>query len=250
MMINSMEDLLTCRRNELVPDNPQIEKKGIEGLLEYRLSEIKMPAESIWLKYDEDEHKYTGRSKAAEYIRELYGIDPSETGSINVIFNSWAYLSRILRGMSREHWDNEEYALEYLDDIFEGYEEIRRKLDKLADYHYSLANLMPAPAGFAAGRSADGKGMINRDNDMPDLYYRRAEKDFPQMYRWINEHMDVYSLQVFNEYDSGCVDGHANEPVSDDPVEWVPFERSIDNAIACIESRAERIINRRYHGRE
>ncbi len=244
-MINSIEDLLTCRRNELMPDSSHIRKSGIEGLLEYRLSEIKMPPESIWQRYDEDEHKYVGRSKAAEYIGDLYGIDVFETGGISVIFNSWAYISRILRGMSREHWDNEEYALEYLDDIFEGYEGIRHKLDKLADYHYSLANLMPAPAGFAYSRSLDGKGNPRRDNDMPDLYYRRAEKDFPQMFKWINDNMDAFSLQVFREYDSECEDGCANEPVSDDPVEWVPFERSIDDALACIERRAERI-----HGRE
>ncbi|MBQ9332854.1 MAG: hypothetical protein IJS12_00785 [Lachnospiraceae bacterium] len=243
-MINSIEDLLTCRRNELMPDSPHIRKSGIEGLLEYRLSEIKMPPESIWQRYDEDEHKYVGRSKAAEYIGDLYGIDVFETGGISVIFNSWAYISRILRGMSREHWDNEEYVLEYLDDIFEGYEEIRHKLDKLADYHYSLANLMPAPAGFAYCRSGDGKGNPGRDNDMPDLYYRRAEKDFPQMFKWINDNMDAVSLQVFREYDSECEDGRANEPVSDDPVEWVPFERSIDDAIACIERRAERIHDR------
>ena len=104
---------------------------------------------------------------------------------------------------------------------------------------------MPAPAGFAYCRSVDGKGNPRRDNDMPDLYYRRAEKDFPQMFKWINDNMDAFSLQVFREYDSECEDGRANEPVSDDPVEWVPFERSIDDAIACIERRAERI-----HGRE
>ena len=138
---------------------------------------------------------------------------------------------------------NEEYALANLDEIFDGYEGIRRNLDKLADYHHSLANMMPAPVGLNGSRSHDGKGNFLRDNDMPDIYYKRAEKDFPQMYRWINDHMEDYSLQIFKEYESYCSDGHANAPVSDDPVELVPFEHSVDNAIACIEWRAMKVFN-------
>ena len=87
--------------------------------------------------------------------------------------------------------------------------------------------------------------MMEKD-DMPDIYYKRSEKDFPLMYQWINVHMEDYSLQIFKEYESYCRDGQAKEPVSDDPVEWVPFEYSVDNAIACIEWRAMKIFNRWY----
>ena len=64
------------------------------------------------------------------------------------------------------------------------------------------------------------------------------------MYRWINENMEAFSLQIFREYESYCEDGHANIPVTDDPVELLPFEWSIDNAIMCIEWRSMKLFNR------
>ena len=247
MLIKNREDLLVCRRNELVPENPSVLKTGIEGLLEYRINRNKRHPDCIYQSYDETKHKYIGKSKTAEYFEALYGVDPIEIGSSDTIFNCWSFLSRFIKGMSRERCSNEEYALENLDEIFNGYEDIRCKLDKLADYHHSLANLMPAPVGFNGSKSHDGKGRYNRDNDMPDIYYRRAEKDFPQMYRWINENMEKYSLQVFREFESYCEDRHANIPVTDDPVELLPFERSVDNAIACIERRSIQLINKLHN---
>ncbi len=243
LLIMNKDELLICRRNELVPENPPVLKNGIEGLLEYRINRNKRHPDRIYQGYDETEHKFFGKSKTAEFFETLYGIDPFEIGSSDTIFNCWPFLSRFIKGMSREGCTNEEYILANLDEIFDGYEKIRRKLDKLADYHHCLANLMPAPVGFNGSRSHDGKGNYLRDNDMPDIYYKRAEKDFPQMYQWINDHMEDYSLQIFKEYESYCTDGHANEPVSDDPVELLPFERSVDNAITCIEWRAMKILN-------
>lgn len=243
LLIMNKDDLLICRRNELVPENPPVFKNGIEGLLEYRINRNKKQPDRIYRGYDEEEHKYLGKSKTADYFESLYGIDPFGIGSSDTIFNCWSFLGRFLKGMSLKHWENEEYALEFIDEIFDGYERIRKKLDKLADYHHCLANLMPAPIGFNATGSHDGKGNPDRDNGMPDIYYKRAERDFPGMYQWINENMERYSLQFFKEYESYCEDGHANEPVSDDPVELVPFEHSVDNAIACIEWRAMKVYN-------
>ncbi|MCR5406837.1 MAG: hypothetical protein K6E88_08625 [Lachnospiraceae bacterium] len=248
MMIDKREDLLVCRRNELAPENPPALKCGIEGLLEYRINRNARRPDCIYQGYDEAEHKYSGRSKTADYFEMLYGTDPFEIGSSNTIFNCWTFLSRFLKGMSQERWDREEYALDNLDEIFDGYEEIRSKLDKLADYQYCLANLMPAPVGFTGSRYHDGKGNFYRDNDMPDIYFKRAEKDFPQMYQWINENMDALSLQVFEEYESYSEDGYANEPVTDDPVELLSFEYSVDNAISCIEYRSMKLINRMHKG--
>ena len=148
--------------------------------------------------------------------------------------------------MAREFWPDESFIKDNLDFVFDGYEEVRSKLDKLADYQFCLANLMPAPVGFTGSRSNDGKGNRERDNDLPDIYYKRAENDFPLMRKWINENMEKYSLQVFCEYESYCEDCHADEPVTDDPVELIPFERSVDNAIACIEYRSMKMFNRFY----
>ncbi len=242
--VGNKDDLLICRRNELVPENPDVQKTGIEGLLEYCLNKNIRHPDCIYKRYDEEEHKYVGKSKTAEYFTKLYGIDPSETGSSNTIFNCGAFLKRFFEGMSYEHRSDMAHALHDLEYLFDGNERLRKKLDKLADYHHCLANLMPAPVGFNASSAYDGKGRCDRDNDMPDIYYKRAKKDFPDMYLWINENMDRYSLQFFTEYESYCEDGHAQEPVSDDPVELIPFEWSVDNAIACIEWRAMKLFNR------
>ena len=247
-IISNKDELLICRRNELVPENPQVQRTGIEGLLEYRINDNNRHPDCIYERYDETEHKYCGWSKTAEYFEGLYGNDPLEIGSSDTIFNCWSFLSRFIKGMSGERKADERYALKNLDEIFDGYEDIRRKLDKLADYHHCLANLMPAPVGFNGSRSHDGKGRFNRDNDMPDIYYKRAETVFPDMYRWINDNTENYSLQIFSEFESYCEDGHANEPVSDDPVELLPFEWSVDNAIACIEWRAMKVFNK-YNNR-
>ena len=247
LLIRNKDELLICRRNELVPENPRVQRNGIEGLLEYRLNDNRRHPNCIYQRYDETEHKCCGKSRTAEYFETLYGIDPFEIGSSDTIFNCWSFLSRFIRGMSRECRADEEYVLENLDEIFDEYEDIRRKLDKLADYHHCLANLMPAPVGFNGTRTHDGKGNYTRDNDMPDIYYKRSEKDFPQMYQWINENMEAFSLQIFREYESYCEDVHSNIPVTDDPVELLPFEWSIDNAIACIEWRAMKVFNKTHN---
>ena len=111
LLIMNQEELLRCRRNELVPENPQVLKRGIEGLLEYRINRNKRHPDCIYQGYDEAEHKYFGKSKTADYFELLYGIDPFEIGGSNTIFNCWSFLSRFIKGMSMEHWTNEEYAL-------------------------------------------------------------------------------------------------------------------------------------------
>ena len=55
MWIENREDLLVCRRNELVPENPPVLKTGIEGLLEYRINKNKRHPDCIYQRYDETE---------------------------------------------------------------------------------------------------------------------------------------------------------------------------------------------------
>ena len=63
MWIENREDLLVCRRNELVPENPPVLKNGIEGLLEYRINKNKRHPDCIYQRYDETEHKYIGKMR-------------------------------------------------------------------------------------------------------------------------------------------------------------------------------------------
>ena len=203
MKIDNRDDLLVCRRNEILPGALPFFQTGIEGLMEY----------------DETTHKYHVNSETAGYFELLYG--PLEIENVVMIFDCRPFVNRFFRGMAREFWPCEEVILDNLDFIFEGYEELRRKLDKLADYQYCLANLMPAPVGF-------------------------GKMDHTQKRRWIDENMEDLSLQVFCEYEPFCEDANADEPVTDDPVELIPFMRSVDNAIVCIEYRSMKLINRYY----
>ena len=127
MKIDSRDDLLVCRRSEILP----------------------------LMEYDETSHKYHINKEMAGYFELLYG--PLEIENVVMIFDCRSYLSRFFRGMAREFWPHEELISDNLDQIFDGYEELRGKLDKLADYQHCLANLMPAPAGFAQSRLFDGK---------------------------------------------------------------------------------------------
>lgn len=235
-------DLLKCVRNELVPENPYTKSSGIKGLLEYRINSNnnKRHPDSIYEGYDKKLKKYYGRSKTAECFEKIYNINPFDIGSSDTIFNCWSFLNRFVRGKTGKDWVSEKEVLNNLDKIFNGYEDVKKLLDKLADYHHSLANFMPAPYGFNGSASHDGKGQHDRDNDMPDVYYKRAEKEFPYMYKWINNNIDKYCLHFFKKYKSNLSDGIANSPLdikNNDDME--KYKESIRNAIRCIEERAK-----------
>ena len=245
MIIEKKEDLLKCIRNELVPKNPEVKHTGVKGLLEYRLNDNFSHPDSIYEGYDKINRKYYGESNTADYFRMIYNIDPFKIGSSDTIFNCWSFLNRFLRGVTKKEWVNEEYALNNLGELFANYDSIKNKLDQLANYHHSLANFMPAPFRFNGCKFYDGKGNINRDNDMPDLYYKRAELDFHEMYEWINDKMDSFSLRFFKEYNSFLTDGNANKPVEiSNKIEMINFENSVTDAIKCIETRAKELFGK------
>lgn len=240
--IETKDDLLKCLRNELVPENPQVSNNGVKGFLEYRSNNNLRHPDSIYEGYDKIKAKYYGRSITAELFKKIYHIDPLKIGSSDTIFNCWSYLKWFLRGVAREEKVDVKYALNHINDLFKVYKSLSINLDKLADYHHCLANFMPAPIGFNGSNSHDGKGNFERDNDMPDLYYKRAEFEFPKIYSWINDNMGQYSLSFFKEYDSSLEDGFAKKPLDvSDKTEMGKFERSIANAINCIEQRAEKL---------
>lgn len=245
MIIEKKEDLLKCIRNELAPENPKVEHTGIKGLLEYRLNNNISHPDSIYKGYDKHKCKYYGESKTSDYFRTIYNIDPFKIGSSDTIFNCWSFLNRFLRGVTKKEWVNEKYALNNLEELFVEYDSLKSKLDKLANYHHSLANFMPAPFGFNGSKYHDGKGNIMRDNDMPDLYYKRAELDFPKMYEWINDKMAPFSLRFFKGYNSFLTDRNASKPVEIfNKIEMANFETSVTDAIKCIEMRAEELFEK------
>lgn len=247
IQISTRDDILKCVRNDLVPENQET-CFGIEGLLQYRIMDKKRHVDSIYEGYDEIKHKYYGRSITAECFDKIYDSDPFSEGSSDTIFNCWSFLNRFIRGRMNKRWVSEREALKKLNSIFDGYEELKSLLDKLADYHHCLANLMPAPVGFNGSMSHDGKGAFDRDNDMPDLYYQRAKTDFPKMFLWVNQNMDRYCLDFFTEFNSNLVDRYASNPMNiDNNDEIKQFESSIESAIKCIEKRANLLSQRIQH---
>lgn len=244
MKFESKEDFLVCLRNELVPENPKT-GFGVIGLLDYRINQSKKMnkrhPDSIYEGYDVKNGRYYGVSITAECFRDIYKINPFEEGSSDTIFNCWSYLSMFARGRLKKNYVSEVEVKEKLDYIFCGYEELKMLFDKLADYQHSMANLMLAPVGFNGSENHDGKGKYDRDNDMPDIYYKRAMYDFLNIYNWINRNMEKYALRFFEEYISGFDDGKANGVIKTE-IEIAELKKSIERAIMCIESRAEDLV--------
>lgn len=238
--LDKEEEFLRCLRNELVPENRKT-GYGIEGLINYRINKNIRHPDSMYMGYDKLNNKYVGVSPTAELFKEIYG---KTEYSSDTIFNCWSYFLMFTRGRLNMKYVSPNIALERTDEIFDGYETLRKLFDNLADLQHSLANFMPAPTGFNGSRSHDGKGNFIRDNDMPDIYYKRAKDDFPKMYEWINKHMQDYCLQFFKEYKSPWSDKNANKAIcSDEEIETLT--KTIENAITCIKNRAGELYYKR-----
>lgn len=225
----------------------------------YRLL-LSMPEEALeWIdleKMTEEEksknpthkttNRYEGKSYTAELFEQIY--DKVEKSS-DTIFNCWSFFrmfktARI--GLSKMYLLENTYPYFEncggLKELFQGYEDIWKLLDEFADLHHCLANMMPAPRGYNGTKNRDGKGKYDRDNDMPDIYYQRAEKDFPKMHCWINDHMDTYCLSFFKEYHSPWIDGKANGSINlKDNKSIESYKKAINDAISCIKNRAEQL---------
>lgn len=104
---------------------------------------------------------------------------------------------------------------------------------------------MPAPRGYnGTNKGYDGKGNWERDNDMPDIYYQRSQYDFPDMFSWINNHIDDYCLSFFTEYKSPWGDRTANKRLNlKNSDEMFKYKKAIETAISCIEKRGESLLN-------
>lgn len=248
MKIVKKEDLLLCMRNELVPSNPRINEQGLEGFLKYRLLKNHKHPDSIYEEYDTHQKRYVGESITAKYFRKIYKIDPfsDSFGRSDTIFNCWSFTSRFLRGYSGGKRIKEERVLKNLDEYFLGYEEIKSKLDTLANYHHCLANFMPAPRGYNGTSDKDGKGNFKKDNDFPDLFFKRAKDDqnLRMYYEWIQDNMDLLSLDFFYKFNSFLDNKTLLHPLDFNKEDIIKFSKSLDNAIECIEQRASQLFEK------
>lgn len=245
----SINDFLKCVRNELRPENKQT-TYGLKGLLQYKLDDIyrKGDPDLMYLKYNTKSYRYEGKSYANQLFEDIYGCVEE---SSDTIFNCWSFFRMFKEarvGKSKMTLDSNDSPIfdgKYgLQELFDGFLDIKQLLDKLADLHHCLANMMPAPRGYNGYKGHDGKGNWERDNDMPDIYYKRSQNDFPDIFLWINKNINQYCLSFFTEYNSPWEDRTANKVLDLENIdEVVKFKSAIEAAIICIEKRAECLFN-------
>lgn len=224
---------LRCVRNEVFQgQNIVTPGEGIEGLLQYRID-----GNEGRIKHHPDSFAKTPVGLM------LYGAEMGWRYS-DAIFNGWSFVSRFIRGIEGAYVEPTR-AIELLDRYFDGRSSLRAKLDILADRHHCLANFMPSKVCINGWEGHDGKGNYLRDNDFPDIYYRRAKKDFPLVWSWLNENMHRCHLEAFLTFRSGLKDGSVHCPVdTSSRKEILLFEASVENALECLEERAAALSSR------
>ena len=89
----------------------------------------------------------------------------------------------------------------YLDDIFNGYNDLRDLFDCHFDLMYSFSNLMPVPRYFNGSRFHKGKGTNELNKDYPSKYLENLRDPNSGIYKreemltWMNEVMDSYKIK-------------------------------------------------------
>ncbi|MCM3576149.1 hypothetical protein M3172_23545 [Mesobacillus subterraneus] len=82
--------------------------------------------------------------------------------------------------------------LNNLDEIFDGYAELKDKFDSFSNLMYCFANLIPAPKGYNG--ITQQKGDYKDNNDYPYFYYQSLKKREDPMLNWVDEHLEEYHI--------------------------------------------------------
>ena len=260
--LNTPRDFLKCVRRDLRTENA-FTQYGLFGFLQYKISEKTKDPDSMYY-YNQEKGYYEEKTPTAFIFEKIYG---NIEASSDTIFNCWRFFRMFYEARTQNGYiylddelnpvfENigEDRLSGGLDVLFQGYEEVFDLLNEFADLHHSLANMMPAPKGFNgysftnkySGETVnfDGKGNYYSDNDMPDIYYKRAKSDFPDIYQWILDYKEKYCLDFFEEYKSPWVDRGANRVLNlNDKNAVLNFKKAIADAIGCIYKRSLQLYN-------
>ena len=88
----------------------------------------------------------------------------------------------------------------HLDDIFDGYSDLKSLFDRYFDLMYSFSNLMPVPKYFNGSQYKNGKGTWVLNKDYPSIYYANLEDCNSEIYHreemkeWIDSVKDNYRV--------------------------------------------------------
>lgn len=139
---------------------------------------------------------------------EFYGADVPE--SADIIFNAFIPFMDFCRAKELElnlynrfRNQKDELALIYLhlEEIFDGYGDLKALFDKFFDLMYSFSNLMPVPKGFNGSKNTNGKGTWKLNKDYPSVYYKNLEDcncdiyERESMKKWLDGIMDKYAIR-------------------------------------------------------
>ncbi|WNB93428.1 hypothetical protein [Bacillus sp. NEB1478] len=123
--------------------------------------------------------------------------------------------------------------LDNLDEIFDGYGELKDKFDSFSNLMYCFANLIPVPKGYNGINQQ--KGDYKDNNDYPYFYYQSLKKREDPMLNWVDEHLEdyhitgLYNLEPpFKKPDHRFEDGDLDN-----------LTLYIERAISAIEERAD-----------
>jgi len=217
--------------------NPSIKKSGIEAMLEYRIND-----------YIEVDSSQLVRESFNVYISDNdYSCSDTILNALNPL-KSFAIFR--LKKLSRNTKKIYPFAIneqgnwhlrtdlliiisDNLNQIFDGYSDLKILFDSFSDKMYCFANLMPVPKEYNLL-----KGDYNKSNDYPYFFYENLCKkiiDNENIFSWINDNFDdMYIRKIFEL-----------EPPFEKPNSYYDYENYeklknyIIQAIELIEDRAK-----------
>lgn len=139
--------------------------------------------------------------------KKMYGIDIPE--SADTIFNAFipfkdfcrAKLIKLKCNVKIQDNDLLWLIFNHLNEIFDGYSDLKALFDRYFDLMYSFSNFMPAPKYFNGNSNRNGKGTWKLNNDYPSIYYKNLEDNDSNIYKreemkqWLDSVMDKYKIK-------------------------------------------------------
>ena len=128
----------------------------------------------------------------------------------------------------------------YLDDIFKGYEYLRKLFDRYFDLMYSFSNFMPVPCGFNGNRYIKGKWDWKLNKDYPSLYLKNLNDETSSIdnretnKKWLEENMEKYKIRDMYKLEPPY---KINEHYGYDDTKLPLLTKFIEKAIILIENR-------------
>lgn len=89
----------------------------------------------------------------------------------------------------------------HLDEIFNGYSDLKSLFNRYFDLMYSFSNMMPVPKYFNGSYNKNGKGTWELNKDYPSIYYKNLEDEESSIYngkemkKWLDGNMKKYRIE-------------------------------------------------------